>query len=160
MSSLIPLIDITAQDLMVLCYIFAFSAHEARKGNKERARELGKGMGRATGKMILGGGILRDVPVFHELATCGESLGDMIGGGDQKSAEKRWDNYANQSFFGSAFYAAHEARMGNTEHARELGKGMAKATGKGVITAGAVTLPAVSGTGSQTITQKTAFHEL
>ena len=115
---------------MVLCHIFAFSAHEARKGNKERARELGKGMGRATGKMILGGGILRDVPVFHELATCGESLGDMIGGGDQKSAEKRWDNYANQSFFGSAFYAAHEARMGNTEHASGTGQGHGQGNGE------------------------------
>ena len=145
---------------MILRHIFAFSAHEFRKGNKERARELGKGIGRATGKMILGGGFLRDVPVFHEIATCGESLGDMIGGGDRKSAEKRWDNYANQSVIGSGIYAAHEYLKGDTQHARELGKGMAKATGKGVITAGAVTLTAVSGTGSQTITQKTAFHEM
>ena len=35
--------------------------------------------------------------------------------------------------------------MGNTEHARELGKGMAKATGKGVVVVGAVALTAASG---------------
>ena len=116
----------------------------ARTGNLQKAEELEKGMGRATGKALLLGGILKDVPVFHELATCGESLGDMIGG-DRKSAEQRWHNYAEQSFFGSGIYAAHEARMGNNEHARELGKGMAKATGKGAVVVGAVALTAASG---------------
>ena len=130
---------------MTVCMRFALAAHMARTGDLDRARELGKGMGRATGKALLLGGVLKDVPLFHELATCGESLGDMIGGGDRESAEKRWDNYANQSFFGSGIYAAHEARIGNIEHAQELGKGMAKAAGKGVITAGAFGLTVVSG---------------
>ena len=124
---------------------FASIAHEARLGNVERAEELGRGMGRATGKALLGGGILRDVPVFHELATCGESLGDMIGGGDDQSARRRWDNYANQSVVGSGIYAAHEARLGREDHARELGIGMGKAAGKGAITVAAVGLTAVSG---------------
>merc|ERR1712093_831855 len=71
-----------------------YAAVEASRGDRERARELGKGMGRATGKIICGGGVLRDLPVLHELATCGESLGDMIGGGDEISAAKRWTSYA------------------------------------------------------------------
>ena len=89
--------------------------------------------------------------MFHELATCGESLGDMIGGGDSESAAKRWDNYTEQSVIGSGIYAAHKYLKGDTEHARELGKGMAKATGKGIVAAGAFGLTAVSGMGSHTI---------
>lgn len=116
-----------------------YAAVEASKGNRDRATELGKGMGRATGKMLLGGGILRDVPVLHELATCGESLGDMIGGGDQNSARGRWDAYAAESVVGSSIYAAVEARKGRGEHAQELRRGSAKAGKKAGITAAAVT---------------------
>ena len=122
-----------------------YAAIKACRGDYKDARKLGKGMGRATGKILLGGGILKDLPIFHELATCGESLGDMIGGGDYKSARQRWRNYANQSFFGSAFYTAHEARIGNNEHARELGKEMAKATGKAVITSGCIAVVFLTG---------------
>ena len=128
-------------------------AHKLRKGDKEGAKKLMKGFGRATGKILLGGGALRDVPVFHELATCGDSLGDMIGGADRKAAEQKWHNYAEQSFFGSGIYAAHEARMGNMGHARELGKGMGKAAAKGLVVGGAVTLTAVSGKVTHTKSQ-------
>ena len=55
-----------------------YAAFKACQGDYEKVRELGKGTGRATGKILLGGGILKDLPIFHELATCGESLGDMI----------------------------------------------------------------------------------
>ena len=49
--------------------------HKARKGDKRRAMELPKGSERATGQALLGSGLLKDVPVFHELATAGKVLG-------------------------------------------------------------------------------------
>jgi len=78
---------------------------ELCKGNEDKAEEYLKGKGRATGKAVVGGGILRDIPVFHELATCGESLGDVIGGGDTKSAEKRWETYVESSVIGGGIGA-------------------------------------------------------
>ena len=36
---------------------------------------------------------IQRLPVLHDLATSGESLGDMIGGGDRESAEKRWNYF-------------------------------------------------------------------
>merc|ERR1711998_603429 len=119
-----------------------YAAVEASKGRKERARELGRGMGRATGKIICGGGVLRELPVLHELATCGESLGDMIGGMDRDSAEARWNKYAESSVFGSSIYAAVEAGKGNEENARVLLHGCGRAATKGAITVGAVAVTA------------------
>jgi len=60
------------------------------KGNPDKAEEYGKGCGRAFGQAVLGGGILKEVPVFKELSKCGKSLGDVIGGGDTEMARKRW----------------------------------------------------------------------
>jgi len=62
----------------------------AAQGNPAKAEEYGKGCGRAFGQAILGGGILKEVPVFKELSKCGKSLGDVIGGGDTEMARKRW----------------------------------------------------------------------
>jgi len=115
-----------------------YAAVEGCKGNKQRARELGKGMGRATGKIICGGGILKEVPILHELATCGESLGDVIGGGECKKAAARWEMYAEESVFGSSIYAAVESSQNNHEHTKQLMMGCRKAAAKGVITMGAV----------------------
>ena len=50
--------------------------------------ELPKGSERATGQALLGGGLLKDVPVFHELATAGKSLGHMIGGANRQAAKR------------------------------------------------------------------------
>merc|ERR1711907_819860 len=119
-----------------------YAAVEASKGNRDRATELGKGMGRATGKILCGGGVLKDVPVLHELATCGESLGDMIGGGDRDSAEARWNQYAESSVFGSSIYAAVEAGKGNEDNAKVLLHGCGRAATKGAITMGAVAVTA------------------
>jgi len=66
------------------------SAISAISGDTQEATRLAKGMGRATGQAMLGGGLLSDVPVFKELSKCGRSLGDVIGGGDTKSACQRW----------------------------------------------------------------------
>merc|ERR1711998_528850 len=104
-----------------------YAAVEASKGNHVRANELGKGMGRATGKIICGGGLLRDVPILQELATCGESLGDMIAGGDHNSARLRWDNYAEGSVVGSGIYSIVEAHRGQQAHARALHQACGKA---------------------------------
>merc|ERR1712093_828899 len=114
-----------------------YAAAEASRGRRERARELGKGMGRATGKIICGGGVLLDLPVLHELATCGESLGDMIGGGDDISAAKRWASYAEASVVGSSIYAAVQAHKGNTPRAHELRQGALHASKKAGVTGAA-----------------------
>merc|ERR1712037_185955 len=50
---------------------------------------------RASGQLcmqlaVCGGGLLSEVPGFKELDKCGKSLGDVIGGGDEESARKRW----------------------------------------------------------------------
>ena len=122
-----------------------YAAVEAARGNEERAIELGKGMGRATGSALLGGGLLRNVPVFHELATAGDSLGDVIGGGDTETAAQRWGDYAENSVIGSGVYAAVEAGKGNTERAEELGKNMGKAAISAGITTAAVAATIATG---------------
>eukprot|EP00929_Paragymnodinium_shiwhaense_P099803 TRINITY_DN6164_c0_g3_i1.p1 TRINITY_DN6164_c0_g3~~TRINITY_DN6164_c0_g3_i1.p1 ORF type:complete len:611 (+),score=87.45 TRINITY_DN6164_c0_g3_i1:214-2046(+) len=66
------------------------AAAEACQGNFDEAKKKGKGMGRAVGQAVCGGGLLKDLPVFKELSKCGKSLGDVIGGGDLDSANKRW----------------------------------------------------------------------
>ena len=123
----------------------AYAAVEAARGNEERAIELAKGMGRATGSALLGGGLLRNVPVFHELATAGDSLGDVIGGGDTETAAQRWGDYAENSVIGSGVYAAVEAGKGNTERAEELGKNMGKAAISAGITTAAVAATIATG---------------
>ena len=81
----------------------------AVKGDRGEAQRFGKGMGRAVGQGLTGGGILRAVPVLHELAVCGESLGDMIGGGDRDSAARRWkDGYQETSVLANAAMLATE----------------------------------------------------
>lgn len=113
------------------------AAVHASKGNMSRAEEYGKGMGRATGKIICGGGLLRDVPVLHELATCGESLGDMIGGGDDEMACQRWEQWADSSLIGSGVGSMIEARKGNATRAAQLHRAAGKAGAKASITVGA-----------------------
>ncbi|CAK0846213.1 unnamed protein product [Prorocentrum cordatum] len=68
----------------------AASALSALWGDAAEAERLGRGLGRATGQALLGGGLLSDVPVLKELSKCGKSLGDLIGGGDVEFARKRW----------------------------------------------------------------------
>lgn len=123
----------------------AYAAVEAARGNEERAIELGKGMGRATGSALLGGGAFGNVPVFHELATAGNSLGDVIGGGDTKTAAQRWCDYVENSVIGTGVYAAVEAGKGNTERAEELRKNMGKAAISAGITTAAVAATIATG---------------
>lgn len=128
-----------------------YAAVEAARGNQERAIELGKGMGRATGSALLGGGAFGNVPVFHELATAGNSLGDVIGGGDTKTAAQRWGHYAENSVIGTGVYAAVEAGKGNTKRAEELGKNMGKAAiSAGITTAAVATTIATGGAAAAT----------
>ena len=118
---------------------------ELCKNNPDKAEEYWKGMGRATGKAVLGGGFLRDVPVFHELAVCGESLGDVIGGGDTKSAEKRWETYVESSVIGGGIAAIAAKIDGDDEKAEKLIKGCGKATLRFGVTAAGVAATAVTG---------------
>ncbi|XP_028402206.1 uncharacterized protein LOC114525183 [Dendronephthya gigantea] len=108
---------------------------EAIKGNEEKSREYLKGMGRATGKTLLGGGVLRDVPVFHELAVCGDSLGDMIGGGDDESARKRWKTYSESSVIGSGLRSLAAKIDGNDKEAERLAECCGKASARFGVTA-------------------------
>lgn len=118
---------------------------ELCKGNPDKAEEYLKGMGRATGKAVLGGGLLRDVPGFHELAVCGESLGDVIGGGDTKSAEKRWETYLESSVIGGGIGAIAAKIDGDDEEAEKLLKGCGKATLRFGVTAAGVAATAATG---------------
>ena len=117
------------------------------KGNHDNANEYFRGCGRATGKAVLGGGFMRDVPVFHELAVCGESLGDVIGGGDTESAAKRWETYVESSVIGGGIATVRAKRAGDDHRAAELAKGFVKAgarcavAGIGAVTVTAVTAP-------------------
>ena len=117
--------DNYAKESVIGSYVAAVV--EVSKGNDDKAEEYLKGMGRATGKAVLGGGLLRDVPVFHEIAVCGESLGDVIGGGDTKSAEKRWETYIESSVIGGGVAAIAAKIDGNDEEADKLAEGCLKA---------------------------------
>ena len=124
---------------------YVASVAEVCKGNPDKAEEYLKGMGRATGKIVLGGGLLRDVPVFHELAVCGESLGDVIGGGDTKSAEKRWETYAESSLIGGGIAALGAKIAGDDEEAKKFAKGCGKATLRFGVTAAGIAATAATG---------------
>jgi hypothetical protein len=68
-------------------------------------REAGayaRGFRRAAGKAVLGGGILRNVPVFHELATTGEALADVVGDGDTQAASKRFTAYKEEALLATS----------------------------------------------------------
>ena len=132
-----------AQESFVGSYVA--SVAEVCKGNPEKAEEYLKGMGRATGKIVLGGGLLRDVPVFHELAVCGESLGDVIGGGDTKSAKKRWKTYAESSLIGGGIAALGAKIAGDDEEAKKFAKGCGKAALRCGVTAAGIAATAATG---------------
>ena len=132
-----------AQESVVGSYVA--SVAELCKGNPDKAEEYLKGFGRATGKMVLGGGLLRDVPVFHELAVCGESLGDVIGGGDMKSAEKRWKTYVESSLIGGGIAALGAKIAGDDEEAKKFAKGCGKAALRFGVTAAGIAATASTG---------------
>lgn len=94
------------------------AAIAAGQGNMEEAERLGKAMGRATGSALAGGGLLNNLPVFHVLATAGDSLGDMFAGLEADSANKRWGEYSERSVVGSGVRSAIAAGQGNMEEAR------------------------------------------
>ena len=98
------------------------AAIAASQGNMPEAERLGKAMGRATGSAVTGGGFLRDLPVFHEIATAGDSLGDMMAGGDMDAANKRWVDYSENSVVGSGVRAAIAASHGDMEEATRYGQ--------------------------------------
>ena len=66
------------------------AAYHGITGDTEEATRIAKGMGRATGRALTGGGILNAVPVFKELDNTGKALGDLLGGSDVERAKKRW----------------------------------------------------------------------
>jgi len=86
----------------------------AAQGSPDKAEEYGKGCGRAFGQAILGGGILKEVPVFKELSKCGKSLGDVIGGGDTEMARKRWTEEYVQEYSDPAEWAKAGISLGTT----------------------------------------------
>lgn len=102
-------------------------AVERAKGNEDKAKEYFRGFKRATGKAIFGGGLLRDVPVFHELAVSGESLGDIISSGDTAAARTRWRMYLESSVIGGSLGTVAATVSGDKERAQKLGRGFVKA---------------------------------
>lgn len=117
----------------------------AVQGDMEGANRCGKGMGRATGSALLGGGMLRNVPVLQELATCGDSLGDMIGGGNDEMARQRWKDYSEGSVIGSGARSAVAAYHGDIDEAQRLGKACGASALSGAVTAAAVAATVATG---------------
>ena len=109
------------------------------------AKKYFKGLGRATGKAVLGGGLLRDVPFFNELAVCGEALGDVIGGGDTKSAEKRFETYPENSLIGAAVGAIVATNAGDEEQAEKCAEGCRKAAFRFGVTAAGLAVTVATG---------------
>ena len=62
----------------------------------QEAGAYARGFRRAAGKAVLGGGLLRNVPVFHELATTADALADVVGDGDTQAATKRFTTYKEE----------------------------------------------------------------
>ncbi|KAI8813495.1 hypothetical protein BJ742DRAFT_788496 [Cladochytrium replicatum] len=111
----------------------------AASGDYDTATEVAKGAGRATGKAITLAGIGGKIPVLHELSVAGESLGDLIGGGDVESAGKRWVAYKEDSVVGSSVAAAMAAvGEGNLDEASRLGGKAGKSLGQALITTAAI----------------------
>ncbi|XP_068685400.1 cartilage matrix protein-like [Montipora foliosa] len=102
-------------------------AVERSKGNEDKAKEYFRGFKRATGKAIFGGGLLRDFPVFHELAVSGESLGDIISSGDTAAARTRWKMYLESSVIGGSLGTVAATVSGDKQRAQKLGRGFVKA---------------------------------
>ncbi|KAI8901505.1 hypothetical protein BC833DRAFT_124770 [Globomyces pollinis-pini] len=95
----------------------------------EEAHRLGKNMGKTTIKAVNLTAILPGtLPVIHEIATCFESLADVVIEQDAAMARQRWEDYSEQSIVGSGVKSAAAAVCGDMEEARRLGINMGKAT--------------------------------
>ena len=105
----------------------AIVATERRKGNNAKAGKYLRGFGRAAGKALFGGGLFRDVPGFHELATCGESLGCVIGEGDVEAARESWKTYLESSVIGAGISMLAAKKNGDLETAERLKHGFIRA---------------------------------
>ena len=68
-------------------------------------------------------------PILHELTISLLCICDVVRL-KPENARQRWKDYAEESFIGSGMYAAFKACQGDYKKARELGKGMGRATGK------------------------------
>ncbi|KAJ3000846.1 hypothetical protein HDV02_002309 [Globomyces sp. JEL0801] len=105
------------------------SAAAAICGDMEEAHRLGKNMGKTTIKAVNLTAILPGtLPVIHEIATCFESLADVVIEQDAAMARQRWEDYSEQSIVGSGVKSAAAAVCGDMEEARRLGINMGKAT--------------------------------
>lgn len=119
-----------------------YSAVTAISGDTERATEIAKGMGKAAVNPL--GGLGGTIPLFHEVNTSLDSLGDFLIDQDPELARKRWDHYAENSVVGSGVYAGVLAANGDTDGATEVAKGMGKATATAAI--GVASVAATVGT--------------
>jgi len=125
-----------------------YSTIEACKGNHERARCLGQGMGRATAGILV---ISRNIPILHEIAVASDSLGDCIAGEPGKAVE-HWKQYVENSVIGSCGAALNASIRSNEAEASRLlvncGKTLLKAGMEGVVlTATVVTAGAAAPAG-------------
>ncbi|KAJ3280999.1 hypothetical protein HDU79_011169, partial [Rhizoclosmatium sp. JEL0117] len=107
-----------------------YAAVEACKGNESHAHDLIEGVGRAAANPL--GGLGGTIPLFHEVNTALDSLGDALFA-DTSKARERWERYAENSVVGSGVFAAVEAANGNIERARDLGVAMGRATGAAAV---------------------------
>uniref|UniRef100_A0A0G4HMH6 Uncharacterized protein n=1 Tax=Chromera velia CCMP2878 TaxID=1169474 RepID=A0A0G4HMH6_9ALVE len=107
------------------------------RGETERAELFKKGCLRACGSMLVGGGICANLPVFAELKTCGDSLGDCMAEGG-RAAQEEWGKYMQLSLIGAGVGSAIAASRNDIPEARRLGWASGAAALRGVVEAGAV----------------------
>ena len=72
---------------------------------------------------------LGQTPGFHEAKTIVTSLQDVCRG-DNNSAKRKWEEYAEKSVFGSPFKSLAELVQGNIPEAERLGRNSGKALGE------------------------------
>lgn len=75
---------------------------ERVKGNEDKVKEYFRGFKWVIGKVIFGGGLLRDVLVFYEFVVSGEFFGDIISSGDIVVVWIRWRMYLESSVIGGS----------------------------------------------------------
>lgn len=108
-------------------------ATAAMGGEQHEIDGYARGLRRAVGKAALGGGVFRDVPVFHELATTGDALADITGDGDFVSAAKRFEEYNETSFFATGGRMAICNSAGDADEAERLQPKFERAGQKAVV---------------------------
>ena len=104
-------------------------------GDEAAGSQYAKGFRRAAGSAVLGGGLFRDVPVCHELATLGDTAAEYLGGDEDAGDKsyKAWEEYSEKSVFGTGVKVAAAKVTGAEAEAERLMGNWGEASKKAVV---------------------------